>query len=179
MGPGVLADVEQWGGATVIQGSNNKYLSYLFEIAWILPSVAIPISFLVALVLTAFAVGIAVPGVGGRIDPKAVSTTAPFDNPGLRELAPGRYEAVMVAQVFQFTPKDLEVPVGAKVTFILTSKDVIHGFKIENTPANVMVIPGQISRVTATFNKPGEYLILCHEYCGGGHHVMAGKIIVK
>jgi cytochrome c oxidase subunit II len=157
----------------------NKYLSYLFEIAWILPSVAIPIAFMVAIVLTAFVVGIAVPGVGGRIDPQAINTTAPFDQPGLRELAPGRYELVMIGQVFQWTPKDVEIPVGSKVTFIVTSKDVVHGLKIENTPVNVMVVPGQISRVTTRFDRVGEYLIICHEFCGGGHHVMAGKIIVK
>jgi cytochrome c oxidase subunit II len=157
----------------------NKYLSYLFEIAWILPSITIPIAFMVAIVLTAFVVGIAVPGVGGRIDPQAINTTAPFDQPGLRELAPGRYELVMVGQVFQWTPKDVEIPVGSKVTFVVTSRDVLHGLKIENTPVNVMVVPGQISRVTTRFDKPGEYLILCHEFCGGGHHVMAGKIIVK
>jgi cytochrome c oxidase subunit II len=157
----------------------NKYLSYLFEIAWILPSVAIPISFMVAIVLTAFAVGITVPGDAGRINIRQIDTTAPFDTPGVRELAPGRYEAVIIASTFAFTPKDIEVPVGAEVTFIVTSRDVIHGFKIDNVPVNVMVLPGQISRVTATFRTPGEYLIVCHEYCGGGHHVMAGKVIVK
>jgi cytochrome c oxidase subunit 2 len=106
-------------------------------------------------------------------------TGSGIDNPGIRELAPGRYEVAMVAQVFQFTPGEIRVPVGAKVTFELTSPDVIHGFKIENTPINVMVVPGQISRVTTTFTKPGEYLFVCHEYCGGGHHVMFGKVIVE
>lgn len=154
-------------------------MSYLFEVAWILPSVAIPISFMVAIVITAFAVGIAVPGAAGRVDPKALSTTAPFDQPGLRELAPGRYEAVIIGQVFLWEPKEITIPAGSKVTFIITSKDVIHGMKIENTPVNVMVVPGQISRVTATFTKPGEYLVVCHEFCGGGHHTMYGKIIVK
>lgn len=157
----------------------NKYMSYLFEIAWILPSVAIPISFLVAIVLTAFAVGIAVPGVGGRIDPKLIDKTAPFSTPGLREVAPGQYEAVLIAQTFAFTPKEITIPAGSKVTFIVTSRDVIHGFKIENSPVNVMVVPGQISRVTARFDHPGTYLILCHEFCGGGHHVMSGKLIVQ
>jgi cytochrome c oxidase subunit 2 len=157
----------------------NRTLGYLFEVAWILPSVAIPISFLVAIVLTAFAVGIQVPGVGGRIDPREVDRTAPFSQPGLRELAPGNYEAVVIAQTFLFNPKEIRVPRGSKVTFVVTSKDVIHGFKIENTPVNVMVLPGQISRVSQTFDKPGEYIVFCHEYCGGGHHVMAGKIIVE
>lgn len=157
----------------------NKYTSYLFEVAWILPSITIPIAFMVAIVLTAFAVGIGVPGVGGRIDPKAIDTTAPFDHIGVRELAPGRYEAVIIAQYPAWTPKEITVPVGSKVTFIVTSRDVIHGLKIEKTPINVMIIPGQISRVTTTFTKPGEYLLVCHEYCGTSHHVMYGKVIVQ
>jgi cytochrome c oxidase subunit II len=157
----------------------NRYAGYLFELAWILPSVAIPIAILVAVVLTAFAVGIRVPGVAGRIDPQAIAVTAPFDEPGVRELAPGRYEVAVIAQVFMFTPGEIRVPAGSEVTFELTSRDVIHGFKIERTPINVMVVPGQISRVTTTFDTPGEYLIVCHEYCGGGHHVMFGKVIVE
>jgi cytochrome c oxidase subunit 2 len=158
---------------------NNKQAAYLFEIAWILPSIAIPIAFLVAIVLTAFAVGITVPGPAGRIDPKAINTTAPFDQPGLRKLSEGKYEAAIVAQVFNFTPDKLEVPVGSQVTFLVTSRDVIHGLKINGTPINTMVFPGQISRLTTRFDRPGEYLIVCHEYCGGGHHLMAGTIVVK
>ena len=69
--------------------------------------------------------------------------------------------------------------VGSEVTFIATSRDVIHGLKIENTPINVMVVPGQISRVTTRFNTAGEHLIVCHEYCGGAHEKMYGKLVVK
>lgn len=157
----------------------SKYIGYIFEVAWILPSVAIPIAVLVAVILTAFAVGIRVPDVAGRIEPQAIAQTAPFNEPGLKELAPGNYEAVMVAQVFLFTPGEIRVPAGSKVTFVLTSRDVIHGFKIVGTTINMMVVPGQISKLTYTFDKPGEYLIVCHEYCGGGHHVMSGKVIVE
>jgi cytochrome c oxidase subunit II len=129
----------------------NKYLSYLFEIAWILPSIAIPAAMLVAIALTAFAMGVRVPSAAGRVDPKTLTQTAPFDQPGLRELAPGRYEAVLIAQTFLFEPKEIRVPQGAEVTFVISSKDVIHGLKIENTPINVMVVPGQVSRLTTTF----------------------------
>ena len=129
--------------------------------------------------MTAFAVGIAVPGAAGRIDPKQINTTAPFDKPGVRELAPGKYEVVMIGQVFQWTPNEIEIPAGSEVTFIVTSRDVIHGLKIENTPVNVMVVPGQISRVTTRFNAPGEHLIVCHEYCGGAHEKMYGTLVVK
>ena len=43
---------------------------------------------------------------------------------------------------------------------------------------NAMVIPGQITRITGTFDEPGEYNIVCHEYCGIGHHGMWGKVVV-
>lgn len=158
---------------------NAKFMGYIFEVAWILPSVAIPVAVITAVLITAFAVGIRVPDIAGRIEPKAIAVTAPFDQPGLRELAPGKYEAAMVAQVFLFTPNEIEVPVGSEVTFVLTSRDVVHGFKIVGTPVNMMVVPGQISKMTVTFTEPGEYLVVCHEYCGGGHHAMSGKIIVR
>jgi cytochrome c oxidase subunit 2 len=56
---------------------------------------------------------------------------------------------------------------------------VIHGFKIENTNVNVMLLPGQVSKVTAHFDKPGTYVFICHEYCGIGHQAMSGKLIVE
>jgi cytochrome c oxidase subunit 2 len=47
-----------------------------------------------------------------------------------------------------------------------------------------MVIPGQITRVTQTFDEPGEYKFVCHEFCGlaneqVGHHSMFGRVVVE
>src|SRR3989304_5110343 len=39
---------------------------YLYELAWILPSIAIPVGMLAALIVTAFGAGIHVPGEEGR-----------------------------------------------------------------------------------------------------------------
>jgi cytochrome c oxidase subunit 2 len=64
------------------------------------------------------------------------------------------------------------------VTFRLTSADVIHGFQIVGTNANAMAIPGYVSQFTVTFDEPGEYLVVCNEYCGLLHHNMTGKVIV-
>jgi cytochrome c oxidase subunit 2 len=65
------------------------------------------------------------------------------------------------------------------VTFRVTSADVMHGFQVVGTNANVMAVPGYVTRFTVTFPRPGEYLIACHEYCGVLHHNMVGKLIVK
>jgi cytochrome c oxidase subunit 2 len=81
--------------------------------------------------------------------------------------------------MFAFIPPEIRVPVGAQIDFIATSADVIHGFNIEGTRVNMMLIPGQIGRISHTFAETGEHLLICHEYCGSGHHTMAGRIIVE
>ena len=151
---------------------------YLYELAWVLPSVAIPVGMLVALLVTAFGVHIHVPGVVGRVNPNQVDTSPPFDHPGLRQVGPGKYEVDMVAQIWSFNPAEIRVPPDSQVTFVITSRDVVHGFFIPRTATNTMVLPGQIARVTAHFAKAGTYPFLCHEYCGLMHQMMAGQIIV-
>jgi cytochrome c oxidase subunit 2 len=152
---------------------------YLYELAWILPSIAIPVGMLAALLVTAFGAGIHVPSVAGRIDPTRVTETAPFDQPGVVQTGPVSYEVRMIGQIWAFTPNEIRVPVGSTVTFVATSKDVIHGLFIPGANVNVMLIPGQISRVTARFDREGEFFMACHEYCGIAHHTMGGKIIVE
>lgn len=152
---------------------------YLYELAWILPSIAIPVGMLAALLVTAFGAGIHVPSVAGRIDPTRVTETAPFDQPGVVQIGPVSYEVRMIGQIWAFTPNEIRVPVGSTVTFVATSKDVIHGIFIPGANVNVMLIPGQISRVTGRFDRVGEFFMACHEYCGIAHHTMGGKVIVE
>jgi cytochrome c oxidase subunit II len=152
---------------------------YLYELAWILPSIAIPVGMLAALLVTAFGAGIHVPSVAGRIDPATVGERPPFDQPGVVQTGPLRYEVRMIGQIWAFTPNEIRVPVGSTVTFVATSRDVIHGLFIPAANVNVMLIPGQISRVTTRFDRVGEFFIACHEYCGIAHHTMGGKVIVE
>ena len=73
---------------------------YLYELAWILPSIAIPVGMLAALLVTAFGAGIHVPSVAGRIDPTRVTETAPFDQPGVVQTGPVSYEVRMIGQIW-------------------------------------------------------------------------------
>ncbi|WP_346773940.1 cytochrome c oxidase subunit II [Brevibacillus sp. SYP-B805] len=95
------------------------------------------------------------------------------------QTGPNTYKATMVAQMFSFVPNELSIPVGSTVHFELTSPDVVHGLFIPNTNVNIMVIPGHITEFTYTFHSKGDYLILCHEYCGAGHHLMMGRLLVQ
>lgn len=122
--------------------------------------------------------GVELPGRAGRVDPE--NLTAPFDQPGLRQIGPGEYEVVLVAQTWSFAgSEELRVPAGSTVHFKVTSRDVIHGFYIRDVLVNSMVIPGQVTEVTAKFDEAGTYQILCHEYCGLGHHLMASLVTVE
>jgi cytochrome c oxidase subunit II len=132
-----------------------------------------------ALAYTTLGMGMHLPGRVGEIDPAKVYQTAPFNAPGVKKIAEGRYEVVMVAQAWAFMPAEIRVPRNAEVTFIATSVDVIHGLAVERTRVNMMLIPGQIGRITHTFREPGEHLLICHEYCGIAHHMMYGKVIVE
>ncbi|MDS9471600.1 cytochrome c oxidase subunit II [Sporosarcina pasteurii] len=150
-----------------------------YEKIWLALSFGIILAFMLIIGVQAFAFEHAPPSHKEIIDPQKVDVTAPFDNPGVFQTGDNEYEVVMTLQAFGFTPHEVEVPAGAKVTFTLTSKDVIHGFQIAQTNVNAMVVPGHIQKVTQTFRNPGEYLVLCNEYCGIGHEMMGMTITVK
>ncbi len=132
----------------------------------------------VALIMTIAGQHAQFPESSQRIDPKLVSQTAPFDDPGVHQRSDGDYDVVIIAQAWQFTPKEIELPVGATAHFHLTSIDVVHGFRVPGTNANSMIIPGQISEFEVTFDKAGQHSMICHEYCGIQHHTMGGRIVV-
>lgn len=114
----------------------------------------------------------------GRVDPANLQATV-FAKPGLYKLADGSYQAVVVARAFAFDPPFLRVPAGVPVTFHVTSADVVHGYYVHGTNINVDLMPGQVSSFRTTFGTPGEYNIICYEYCGIGHHNMLNKLIVE
>ena len=159
--------------------AKNDTTLYLYELAWILPSVALPVGMLAALLVTAFGAHIHLPGQAATIDPARIDSTPPFDRPGLVEVGVGRYEARIIAGIWFFNPPEIRVPEGSEVTFVATSRDVIHGLFLPEADVNVMLIPGQVTRITTRFPKAGAYTFICHEYCGLAHHTMAGKVIVE
>ncbi len=150
-----------------------------YEKAFLWLGAVMLVAFMIALLVTSVAAGIHLPGRAGEVDPLTINSVAPFDNPGVREVAPGRYEVVLLGSAWSWNPAEIRIPAGSEVTFLAAATDVIHGLHIDGTRVNMMLIPGQISRNTYRFEKPGEHLLICHEYCGAGHHLMSGKVIVE
>ncbi len=149
------------------------------EKRWIQASIVLLVIFALAVGLSGFAFGFQVPIPEQRVNPQLIMQQGPFAKPGLRELAPGKYEVYIVAQIWSFNPSEIRVPAGSTVTFYVTSKDVQHGFLIQNTNINIQVLPGYVAKMTYRFDKPGTYNFFCTEYCGLGHQGMFGRVIVE
>lgn len=150
-----------------------------FEEIWLVLAVAVLVLSMVVTGYQAFAQGMAPPSGKETIDPTRVDEIAPFDNPGVFEIGENEYEVVMTLQIYSFNPGNIEIPAGSTVHFKMTSKDVVHGFQVAGTNLNAMVMPGHIQKISQTFDEPGEYLVLCNEYCGTGHQLMSTTITVK
>ena len=71
---------------------------------------------------------------------------------------------------------DLRLPIGKKVYFQVTSKDVIHSFWIPNARRKVDAIPGRITRMWMKFTKEGKWDIACAEMCGTHHYLMKASL---
>lgn len=160
------------------------------ERRYIIFSVILVFIFGLTLIISSTAFSINLVSPEAQIDPTTLATPGASAYDGfaeapenrVRELSPGKYEAYLIGYATKgwvWEPEEIRVPVGSEVTFYVTSGDVTHGFRVQDTNINVMVLPGYVSKVTATFDEARSYNVICHEYCGILHHRMAGEIIVE
>lgn len=88
-------------------------------------------------------------------------------------------EVSIAASKFEFTPDTVKAKVGEQLTFVLTSLDRIHGFKMPALGIRTDIVPDQETRVTVTLTKPGTFVFFCDIFCGDGHEEMAGTLVVE
>ncbi len=69
-----------------------------------------------------------------------------------------------------------ELPLGVPVVFNAHTADVTHGFGVADDTGQllfqVQAMPGYVNQVQHVFDEPGEYSVICLEYCGLAHHDM-------
>jgi cytochrome c oxidase subunit 2 len=112
------------------------------------------------------------------VDPRTLHIAGEFieSNLGSAVEADGSVTVRAVGQQYSFTPQCIVVPTDTPVTFRATSADVVHGFLIEHSNVNAMLVPGYISTITIRFKTPAEVYMPCHEFCGVGHEGMWARI---
>lgn len=146
---------------------------------WLIAVSVVLGAFTAALLASVFIFGVTLPSPVARVDPADLENTEfNKESLGVRHMGDDQYTATILAQMWRYEPAEITVPVGAEVTFEMTAKDITHGIIVEGHSINLMLLPGQVARQTTRFDRPGEYQLICHEYCGPGHQNMIGKIIV-
>lgn len=99
--------------------------------------------------------------------------------PGLVQVFTGRYELILHAYNWEFVPAEVRIPRGSEVTIRAWSKQDFHGVAITGTDIVLTLEGNREATAEHFFDTPGEYLLVCSEFCGAGHIAMQGKIIVE
>ena len=112
------------------------------------------------------------------VDPRTLHLGGEFieSNLGSAIEPDGTVTVRFIGQQYSFTPSCIVMPTDTPVTFRATSADVVHGFLIDGTNINLMLVPGYVSSLGARFDTPGERLMPCHEFCSVGHEGMWGRV---
>ncbi len=83
----------------------------------------------------------------------------------------------LIARIWMWWPI-LELERNQSYRLHLSSLDYQHGFSLQPVNINIQVQPGYEHVLTVTPNQSGQFGIVCNEYCGLGHHTMAGRLYV-
>ena len=81
-----------------------------------------------------------------------------------------------IGQQYSFTPQCILLPTDTEIKIRATSADVMHGFLIQGSNVNTMLVPGYVSTITTRFSAPSDRVMPCHEFCGAGHEGMWGRV---
>lgn len=68
--------------------------------------------------------------------------------------------------------KPVVIPVGKKIRFLITAKDVIHAWWVPELGVKKDAVPGFINETWARADEPGIYRGRCAELCGKDHAFM-------
>jgi heme/copper-type cytochrome/quinol oxidase subunit 2 len=82
------------------------------------------------------------------------------------------------ARQFAYSPSELKVNAGDKVTIELISNDVVHGLYLDGYNVSVEADPGQTATLSFTAEKAGSFRFRCNVTCGAMHPFMIGKLTV-
>lgn len=97
--------------------------------------------------------------------------------PGVTSAPSDRLIRIEAAQ-FAFSPGNIKVNPGDRVTLELTATDVVHGLYLENYGLSITADPGQTARMQFIADRSGSFRFRCSVACGDMHPFMIGKLQV-
>lgn len=73
----------------------------------------------------------------------------------------------------------LKLKVNTEYILHLSSLDLNHGFNLYPLNINFQIVPGYDYGLRIKATEAGDYRVICNEFCGVGHHLMVGRVIVE
>lgn len=95
-----------------------------------------------------------------------------------RVTSPTEHTIRLEAKSFEYTPSEIHVSQGDRVTFEIVSTDVVHGIYIDGYGLEASADPGQTSRLSFVADRAGSFRFRCSVTCGALHPFMIGKLRV-
>jgi cytochrome c oxidase subunit II len=113
------------------------------------------------------------------VDPLSLHLAGEFveSNLGTEQGADGSVTVRMIAQQYLFVPHCILVPAGVPVHLRITSADAVlacfqrHGLQRKGSARHDQ-------RGATSVSHPGEYKMVCREFCGAGHYAMRSELKV-
>ena len=93
--------------------------------------------------------------------------------------APQERVITMTAKRFVYEPHIIQVNRGDRVTVLLRSTDVHHGFYLDGYEQEMTARPGQDGTVSFVADRTGRFVFRCSMTCGPFHPYMVGYLRVK
>lgn len=115
-----------------------------------------------------FAWNIHYPGpdrVFGRTSPALINASNPI---GIDREDPAAADDIGLLNI-------LTLPIDRTIVLQLMSRDVIHGFTLNEMRVKLDAVPGMTMRTWFTPTATGEWEIACSQLCGLGHYRMRGE----
>lgn len=165
---------------TVQDGNHSAEIAARVEKRWAAISVIIVIVFVVVAAFAGIHQAVMPQGRVEITDPTRLHLSGEFveSNLGTATEPDGSVTVRAIGQQYSFTPACILVPAETPIRLRATSADVVHGILIQGTNVNTMLVPGYISEQFMRFERTGDYLMPCQEFCSFGHEGMWGKVRV-
>ena len=85
----------------------------------------------------------------------------------------------IIAKKFVYVPNEIRVKQGETVVLQFTAPEVPMGFSLPDFAVRADIMPGKVTTLRLTPDKPGSFAFLCDVFCGTGHEDINGMLIVS
>ena len=173
---GMQAHWSTWGeaGVAVVEVVVLVGFSIPAWYRWSTPQVVAPNPFRVQIVAEQFAWNVHYPGPDGKFGRTAVNLVTSTNPIGLDMSDPAAQDDVV-------SLNNLHLPVNREALIEVSSKDVIHSFKLPVMRVEQDAIPGAVVPIHFTpvrTTNGDRWEIACAQLCGLGHYRMRGQLYV-